>query len=188
MMGFVLISVLLSMGYAVLTDFAWRPRIVIRPLRYLKQVQPNLAYIGHDRGATKDSVLKDKFQNVQTWVCINGNGGTPAIINSKADFFISTWNVPRNPVKFTKEYLVQHNEMNAYAIEGRFFDINLFNNYEKFGLVITECEKIKLNIIDANEYCLFFHIFTSETAERLGYTPLTFEDVMNTSYLADKYR
>jgi hypothetical protein len=153
---------------------------------YLFMVGINMPYIGRDRQVTSDPALQQRLAAVKTWVCFEtgSNNSLMIMANPEADFlfFNNYWqNTQGREAAFIRELLPFYDEMSLYTISDGAADPFLpycLANCELYGLAVVEYEVVNLEMTLAYQPNVLLRLMTVETAERLGYTPFSYEDIM----------
>jgi hypothetical protein len=164
---------------------------------YATMAGENIPFIGRDRRLTSDPALAQKLASVKTWLCFEPltKGALMIMANPKADFIFlykeeeGQGSFYRGGLyQYIREILPSYDETSLYAIVdtsgigwvGVFFSY-FFGDFAAAGLAIVECEPIELEITYKNQPHLLIRLMTVETAEGLGYVPLTLDDILNAS-------
>jgi hypothetical protein len=169
------ISICLT-GYYLISvhyEWSWRPSVFQSPKIYLTQAKENLPFLFHDRNATDDPILQQKFLNVKTWICLPYTSFA-TIANPNADFFYVDKNAPIDPRQFTENYFKGRERDNIYAlINNDNISESYYEQLHQYGFVVVEKETISLKMIDANKQACFLKLMLANDAEKMGILELS---------------
>ncbi len=136
-----------------------RPHYELIPRYYGGHARANLPYVLNDHTATHDAGIQARFNEVKTWVCLDGATADAAIANPEADFFIfgSNFTPVESLTASVRRYFGEHSTDGIYTLARYYYD-GLPAQYEQCGFTVEEIEEVRLNHMDANQIAYFIKL------------------------------